>query len=234
MFLFGHPKLDLSEHVAGLVLGKIPLRVDFSGAPETLASHWLPTWSISPRVFDICYRHWFYPPTPCKRGVAALSYVAPNNFPYFLEGHIPLVFPLTYFFFFFISNARSWVSRMILSAVCTCNFFQEILLHVFRVLFTAFRKCLSSSTGFLVVIIFLAFEAPQGSCDVLLNSIKTKTDLHLVGSTGLIKCWDVSVGLDWLFAFLMEIIFIFVTPCFPRADGISSSVAKASSLLGSV
>ena len=31
--------------------------------------------------------------------------------------------------------------------------------------------------------------------------------------------------------FLMEILFIFVTPCFPRADAISSSVANANSLL---
>ena len=31
--------------------------------------------------------------------------------------------------------------------------------------------------------------------------------------------------------FLIEILFIFVTPCFPRADDISSSVANAISLL---
>ena len=31
--------------------------------------------------------------------------------------------------------------------------------------------------------------------------------------------------------FLMDILFIFVTPCFPRADAISSSVANANSLL---
>ena len=30
--------------------------------------------------------------------------------------------------------------------------------------------------------------------------------------------------------FLMKILFIFVTPCFPRADAISSSVANAKSL----
>ena len=49
--------------------------------------------------------------------------------------------------------------------------------------------------------IFLAFEASLGSWDVLLNSFKTIVDLHLIGSTGLIKCQDVSVGLDSFFAF---------------------------------
>ena len=39
------------------------------------------------------------------------------------------------------------------------------------------------------------------------------------------------MGLDSFFTFLMEILFIFVTPCFPRADAISSSVANANSLL---
>ena len=52
-----------------------------------------------------------------------------------------------------------------------------------------------------MVSIFLAFEAPQWSWDVLLNSLKTIANLHFVGSTGLIKCKDVSVGLNSLFAF---------------------------------
>ena len=73
---------------------------------------------------------------------------------------------------------------------------------------------------------FLTFEAPQGSWDVPLNSLKTIADLHLFWSSGLIKCLDVSVGLDSLFTFLMEILFIFVTPCFPRVDAISFSVAN--------
>ena len=47
-----------------------------------------------------------------------------------------------------------------------------------------------------MVSIFLAFEAPQEHWDVLLNSLKTIADLHLLGSMGLIKCQDVSVGLD--------------------------------------
>ena len=52
-----------------------------------------------------------------------------------------------------------------------------------------------------MVYIFLAFKTPQGSWDILLNSIKTIADLHLLGSTGLIKCQDVSVGLDSFFVF---------------------------------
>ena len=47
------------------------------------------------------------------------------------------------------------------------------------------------------------------------------------------KCW-----FGFVLPFLMEIFFIFVTPCFPRADPISSSVANANSTpdnsLGSV
>ena len=69
------------------------------------------------------------------------------------------------------------------------------------VLFTAFRTCLSSSTGFPVICIILPFEAPQQSWDVLLNSLRTIADLHLFGSMGLIKCKDVSVGLDSAFTF---------------------------------
>ena len=37
--------------------------------------------------------------------------------------------------------------------------------------------------------------------NVLLSSLKAIADLHLVGSAGLIKCQDVSVGLDSLFTF---------------------------------
>ena len=113
-----------------------------------------------------------------------------------MEGHIPLVFHLKYFLFSFFVN-----SQIIWLAVCTSNFFQAIFLHVVSVLFTSFGTCLSSSTGFPMMSIFLAFEAPQGSWDVLLNSLKTIADLQLLGSTGLVKCQDVSVGLDSLIAF---------------------------------
>ena len=160
--------------------------------------------------------------------VSTLSYVAPYNFPYFQEGHIPLVFYLNYFLFFFVNNARSCVSWMILSAVCISNFFQAIFLHVVGVLFPAFGTCMSSSTDFPVVSIFLAFEAPQGSWDILLDSLKTITNLHLLGSMRLIKCQDVSVH---PLPFLMVFLLIFVTPYFPRADAIFSFVPNAKSLL---
>ena len=90
---------------------------------------------------------------------------------------------------------------MILLAVCTSTLLQAIFLHMVRVLFTTFRTCLWSSIGFPVLFIFLAFEAPQESWDILLNSLKTIADLHFLGSTGLVKREDVSVGLDSLLAF---------------------------------
>ena len=127
---------------------------------------------------------------PCNRSVAVFSYVDPHNFPWFQEGHIPLVFHLKYFLFFFVNIARSCVSRVILSTVCRSNFLQVIFLQVIRVLFTAFGACLLSSSGFPVVSIFLAFEASQRCWDVLLDSLKTIAYLHLLGSIGLIKCQD--------------------------------------------
>ena len=125
---------------------------------------------------------------PCNGGVAAFSRIAPYNSPSFQKGKIPLVFYLNYFFFFLVNSTSSCVSRMILLAVCTCNFFQAIFLCMVRVLFTAFGTCLSSSTSFPVVPKFLTFEAPQGSWDVLFNSLKKIADLHLFWSLGLIKC----------------------------------------------
>ena len=114
---------------------------------------------------------------PCNGGVAAFSYIAPHNSPSFQKGNIPLVFNLNYFFFFLVNSTSSCVSRIILLAVCTCNFFQAIFLCMVRVIFAAFGTCLSSSTGFPVVSKFLTLEAPQGSWDVLLNSLKTIADL---------------------------------------------------------
>ena len=125
---------------------------------------------------------------PCNGGVAALSHIAPYNSPRFQKGNISLVFDLNNFFFFLVNSTRSCVSRMIVLAVCTSNFFYTIFLCMVLVLFTAFGACLSSSTGFPVVSKFLIFEAPQGSWDILLNSLKTIADLHLFWSLGLIKC----------------------------------------------
>ena len=52
-----------------------------------------------------------------------------------------------------------------------------------------------------MLFIFLVFEAPQECWDIHLNPLKTIVDLHLLGSTELIKCQDVAVGLDLFFAF---------------------------------
>ena len=56
-----------SQPVAELVLGKIRPSVVFSGAPETLANHSLPTGSISPRMFYICCLDWLYLPSVQQR-----------------------------------------------------------------------------------------------------------------------------------------------------------------------
>ena len=134
---------------------------------------------------------------PCNRGVDVFSIVVPYYFPCFQKGHFPLVFHLKYFFFFF----GSCISRMALSTVRTTNFLQAIFLLLVWVLFTVFGTCRQSSTDFIVVSIFLTFEATQGCWDVLLNPLKTITDLHFLGSMGLVKCHNVSVGLDSFFAF---------------------------------
>ena len=111
------------------------------------------------------------------------------------------MFHLKHFLFFFVNITGSSISQMILSAVCTFNFLQTIFLHTVWLLFTTFGTCVLTFTGFLVVSIFLTFEAPQGHWNVLLSSLKTIADLHLLRSMGLIKCQDVSVGLDLYFAF---------------------------------
>ena len=135
---------------------------------------------------------------PCNRSVAVFfSHVGSDNFPCFQEGDIPLVFHLKYFLFFFVSIAKSCVSRVIFSAVSPFNFFVQVV----RVIFTAFGTSQSSSIGFPLGSIFLTFKALQESWDVLLDFLKTIADLHLLGSTGLVKCQDVSVGLDSFFAF---------------------------------
>ena len=141
---------------------------------------------------------------PCNGGIAAFSHLAPYNSPSFQEGNIPLVFYLNYFFFFLVNSTSSCVSRMILLAVCTLNFFRAIFLCMVQVIFTAFGICLLSSTGFRVVSKFLKFEAPQESWAILLNSLKTIADLYLFWSLGLIKCEYVNVGLDSLFTFSDE------------------------------
>ena len=135
MFLFGlqHGISSHSQFVAELVLGKIQPNVVFSGAPETLTNRWLPTGSISPRVFYICCLDWVNKPSVQQR----CGYFLPCRSKQFslLPRRIHFscvssqVFP-----FLFVNNARSCVSRMILSAVCTSSFFQAIFLRVVRIL----------------------------------------------------------------------------------------------------
>ena len=189
MFLFGlqHWIFPHSQLVAELVLGKIQSRVVF----QVLLKLWqvigfqLDQFLHECSIFLVVIGS-IRP--PCNGGVAAFSHIAPYNSPSFQKGNIPLVFHLNYFFFFLVNSASSCVSRMILFAVYTSNFFLAIFLCMVRVLFTAFGTCLSSSTGFSVVSKFLTFEIPQGSWDVLLNSRKTIADLHLFWSSELIKC----------------------------------------------
>ena len=52
---------------------------------------------------------------------------------------------LLFSFLFFIDVARSWVNRMVLSAIWTSNFLQAIFLHMVRVLFISLGTYLSSS-----------------------------------------------------------------------------------------
>ena len=74
-------------------------------------------------------------------------------------------------------------------------------LKYFLFFFVNITRSSSPSTGFTVVSIFLAFEVPQGHRNGQHNSLKTIADLHFLGNTGLIKCQDVSVGLDSFFTF---------------------------------
>ena len=125
---------------------------------------------------------------PCHRCVAAFSHIAPYNSPSFQEGNIPLVFDLNNFFFFLVNSTCSCLKEIRCVNCQLDHPAYAIFLCMDRVLFTAFGTYLSPSTGFPVVSKFLTFEAPQGSWDVLLNSLKTIADLHLFWSLGLIKC----------------------------------------------
>ena len=121
---------------------------------------------------------------PYNRGVTVFAHVGTYYLPSFQKRHILLVFHFKYLFFFFVGIARSCISRVILSAIHTFRFHQAIFLHMVRVLFTAFGTCVSSSIGFSVVSILLAFEAPQWSWDVLFNLFYTIAYLHLLENVG--------------------------------------------------
>ena len=117
-----------------------------------------------------------------------------------------------YLFFFFVGFTGSCVSWVILSAVHTSCFLQGIFLHMVWVHFTAFGRCVSSCTGFSVVSILLAFEAPQWSQDILFDPLYTIAYLHFFGNVGLVECQDVGVGFYFSSPFLMIILFMFVNP----------------------
>ena len=87
------------------------------------------------------------------------------------------------FSFFVFVKTLGWSYDLI--GCLHIDFTSRNLPSIVRVLFTAFGTCLSSSTGFSVVSTFLAFKAPRGRWDVLLDSLKTIADLHLLGRTEL-------------------------------------------------
>ena len=133
---------------------------------QSLASNWI-NFSMS-----ICCLHWFYTPSVQQRSSCFLSCsslqfsllpgrthsscVSPQLFPFLLCKHRKI-----------LRKPDDLVGSLHM------KFFQAIFLHMVWILFATFGTCLSSSIGFPVVSIFLAFEAPQGSWNVLLNSLKT-------------------------------------------------------------
>ena len=94
---------------------------------------------------------------------------------------------LKYFFFFFVDFTRSCVSQVIFLALHTSRFLQAIFFLMVRVFFTAFGTCVSSSTGFPMVSIFLAFEEPQRKRDVPFDPLYTIAYLHLLGNVGFVE-----------------------------------------------
>ena len=148
MFLFGLQQWisPHSQFVAELVLGKIWLKVVF----QLL----LNLWPITGFQLDqFLHEHSIFVVLigcihpPYNRAIAAFSHIGPYNFPCFQKGHISLMFHLKYSLSFLVNISRSFICWMIVSAVCTSNFFQAIFLHVVQVLFITFGTHLSSSTG---------------------------------------------------------------------------------------
>ena len=117
---------------------------------------------------------------------------------------------------------------MILSAVCTSNLVQAIFLQVVRVLFTALDMCHPLQAS-LWCPYFWHLKSLRGTRTYSLT-LKTIANFHFLGSMGLVKCQDVSVGLDSFFAFSNGDS-SYICNFFPRADAISSFVANANSLL---
>ena len=176
------------------MLGKIRPSVVFSGAPETLANHWLPTGSISPWVFNSCCCHWFYLPSvqqkrscflPCSSlqfsllpGKTHYSCVSPQLFLFHFCKQRKIMYKLDDLVGSFKQSSSTWSGSFSLHLAHVCCPLQVSLWCPY---FWHLKHL--------------------GSWDILLNSLKTIADLHLLGSMRLIKCQDVSVGLDSFFAF---------------------------------
>ena len=60
---------------------------------------------------------------------------------------------------------------MVLMTVYTFHFIRALFIRVVQVFFTALRTCLLSSKDFAVMSIYLTFEAPQGSWDILFDPL---------------------------------------------------------------
>ena len=89
-----------SQLVAEKVLGKVGPRVVF----QVLLKHWpIIGFQLDQFVHECSIFVVFIGSIrpSCNRSVAGFSHVAPYNFTCFLEGHIPLVFQLSYLLFFF-------------------------------------------------------------------------------------------------------------------------------------
>ena len=151
-------------------------------------------------MFYICYLDWLYPPSvqqrrSCFRPGRSLQFSLLTE-----RTHSSCVSPQLYPF-------RFCKQRKILRKPDDLlgNLHNEFLSSNFPPRgpgpFHRICTCMSSSTGFRVVSIFWAFEAPQESWDVLLDSLKTIADIHLFGCTELIKYQDVSVYVYSFFAF---------------------------------
>ena len=171
------------------MLGKIRLSVGFSGAPETMTNHSLPTGSISPWVFKICYLDWLYPPSvqqshscflSCRSlqfsllpGRTHFSCVSPQVFPFLFCKHykiwqkpVDLVGSLHIQFPSMKTCQRRWMigrrgergSGISMLAArhddddeSSSKWSKSFSPHFHH-------TCLSSSIGFPVVSIFLAFK----------------------------------------------------------------------------
>ena len=178
------------------MLAVIRSSVVFSDAPEIwpITRFQLDQFLYQSSIF-VALIDWIHP--PCNRGVCVFSHIWHYNFPCLQEGDIPLVLHF-YFFFFFIDIARSWISRIVLSAVWTFLFVWALFLRMVWVLFAAFYTCQSSSAILPVMFILLTFEASQWYWNILFNSLVALADVHYLGNMGQIKCHDVGVGLDLL------------------------------------